>query len=150
MPPLTPDDEDFNIYKSGYYGRFELWLIKDGKTVDIMSLNTHYDRNYIGFIGDFDLVDDDINGDGNADFNIGIMAEDLFEYVVFTVNQKSFDVFLFDEKGSLLSASKHHSEKFKQGSKGELIISLPKDTGGYYEEKYFWNELRIQFESEYK
>ncbi|MCK5763670.1 MAG: hypothetical protein KAH05_06090 [Clostridiales bacterium] len=150
LPPLTPDDENFDIYKSAYYGQFELWLIKDDVTVDILNLNNHFGMRSIGFIGKFDFVDDDINGDGNPDFNIGIMKDDIFEFVVFTVDYKSIKVFLFDGSYILKSAITNHSERFTRGTEGELIITLPKDIGGFYERKYLWNETWVQFESDSK
>lgn len=76
------------------------------------------------------------------------MKDDIFEFVVFTVDYKSIKVFLFDGSYSLKSAPTNHSERFSRGTEGELIITLPKDIGGFYERKYLWNEIWVQFESD--
>ena len=147
VPPPTPDDKNFNIYTSAYYGDFGLQLLEDGRIIDSLSL-TNYFKAIIGFIGDFDLVDDDINGDGLPDFNIGIMKEPYFEFVVFTVKDKSFHVFMFDGSYTLKSTPTNHSDQFERGPEGELLITLPyKHIGGYYEKSYFWNEKSARFES---
>lgn len=136
---LSPEDDDFDIYKSGYYGEFELWLIKDESIVDVLYLNDLFGIKNIGFIGKFDLVGDDLNNDEKMDFNIGIINENYFDYIVFTVNENSFKVFTFDDSKILKSASTHHSEEFERGAEGEIVIMLPKDVGGFYEKRYYWN-----------
>jgi len=136
--PLSPEDDDFDIYKSAYYGEFELWLIKDESIVDLLNLNDLFGVENIGFIGKFDLVRDDLNNDGKMDFNIGIRNENSFNYIVFTVKENSFKVFTFDGSKILKSASTHHSEEFERGAEGEIVITLPKNVGGFYEKRYYW------------
>lgn len=145
--PPTPDDDNFSIYTSAYYGHFSLQLSEDDRVIDSLSLTNHFGA-IIGFIGDFDFVDDDINGDGLPDFNIGIMKEPYFEFIVFTIKDKSFQIFMFDGSYILKSTPTNHSDQFERGPEGELIITLPnKYTAGYYEKRYFWNETSARFES---
>lgn len=137
--PLIPEDDDFDIYKSAYYGEFELRLIKDERIIDSLNLNDCFGLEKIGFIGKFTLADDDINNDGNADFNIGIMNDGIFEFIVFTVRDNKFDAFQFDDSKILMRVSPHHSKNFKKGLDGEIIITLPKEIGGFYEKIYYWD-----------
>lgn len=144
--PFTPEDEAFNIYKSAYYGEFNLFLLKDELIVDTLNLNECFELKDIGFIGKFTLVGDDINCDGFEDYNIGIMNDDEFEFVVFTVIENSFEVFTFDNEKVIKRASTHHSDDFFIGAEGEVIVTLRSGNHGFYEKKYFWDG--VQFLSE--
>lgn len=146
LTPLKPEDEGFSIYKNGYYGEFKLLLLKDELIVDILDLNDCFNLKYIGFIGEFTLVGQDLNNDGIEDYNIGIMGNDDFEFIVFTVKENSFEIFTFDGEEILRRPNPHHSESFLKGSEGELIVAVRGDHR-FYRKRYFWNGL--QFISEW-
>lgn len=139
LTPLTPDDEDFDRYLSGFYGGFELWLVKKGEVVDSLDFNECFGYEKIGFIGTFPIVGEDFNDDGNLDFNIGIIDKRGSVVTFFTVRDDSLDVFTFDGSKTLLRASPHHSEDFQRGPEGELLINR---SGGPFE-KYFWNGIQF-------
>jgi hypothetical protein len=143
VPPLTPDNERFDLYSSGFYGEFELRLVKNETKVDFVNLNDYFGLERIGFVGVFDIVGTDLNGDGNLDFNVGIMDGTGFNYVVFTVQQDELVMFKFDSSKVLESSLKHHSVKFKRSEKDELIIPISRTTGGYCEKCYVWDGMQF-------
>ncbi len=142
LTPLKSEDEGFSIYKSGYYGEFKLLLLKNELIVDILDLNDCFNLKYIGFIGKFTLVGQDLNNDGIEDYNIGIMGNDDFEFIVFTVKENSFEIFTFDGKEILKRPNPHHSESFLKGSEGELIVAVRGDHR-FYRKRYFWNGFQF-------
>ncbi len=142
LVPLKPGDEGFSIYKSGYYGEFKLLLLKDELIVDILDLNDCFNPKHIGFIGKFTLVGEDLNNDGIEDYNIGIMGDDDFEFIVFTVKENSFEIFTFDGKEILRRPNPHHSEGFLKGSEGELIVTV-RGEHRFYRKRYFWNGFQF-------
>jgi hypothetical protein len=142
LTPLKPEDEGFSIYKNGYYGEFKLLLLKNELIVDILDLNDCFNLKYIGFIGEFTLVGQDLNNDGIEDYNIGIMGNDDFEFIVFTVKENSFEIFTFDGEEILRRPNPHHSESFLKGSEGELIVTA-RGEHRFYRKRYFWNGLQF-------
>ncbi len=144
LTPLTPDDEDFDMYNSGFYGAFELWLVKDGEVVDSLDFNECFGYEKIGFVCPFPIVGDDYNDDGNLDFNIGIIDKRGSAVIFFTVKDDSLYVFTFDDSKILMRANLHHSEDIQRGVDGELLINLPKkEGGGYYLERYVWDGVQF-------
>ena len=144
LTPLTPDDEDFDMYNSGFYGAFELWLVKDGEVVDSLKFNECFGYEKIGFVGTFPIKGADYNDDENLDFNMDIIDKRGSGTIVFTVKDDSLYVFTFDDSKTIMRANPHHSEDFQRGADGELIINLPKkEGGGYYLERYFWDGIQF-------
>lgn len=139
LTPLTPNDEGFDRNLSGFYGGFELWLVKDGKVVDSLDFNECFGYEKIGFVGPFLIVGDDYNDDGKLDFNIGIIDKRGSAVIFFTVEENSFQMFTFEGSKTLMRANPHHSEDFQRGTEGELLINRP---GGSYE-KYFWDGIQF-------
>jgi len=142
LTPLKPEDKGFSIYKSRYYGKFKLLLLKDELIVDILDLNDCFNLEYIGFMGKFTLVGEDLNNDGIEDYNIGIMGDDDFEFIAFTVKENSFEIFTFDGEEILNRPNPHHSEGFLKGSEGELIVTV-RGEHRFYRKRYFWNGFQF-------
>jgi hypothetical protein len=145
LTPLTRDDEGFDMYLSGFYGGFELWLVKEGEVVDSLKFNECFGYEKIGFVGTFPINGADYNDDGNLDFNIGIIDKRGSGAIVFTVKDDSFHVFTFDGSKIFRRINPHHSEPYLRGSEGELSIEhFQKEEGGeYYLEKYYWDGMQF-------
>jgi|GEM_PF-4767854 len=70
--PPTPEDKNFSIYESHYYGNFDLICYDtDGNQTDRIALNPLFGNKKMGFSTNFSLIVNYYPRTGKADFNIG-------------------------------------------------------------------------------
>ncbi len=70
--PPTPEDKNFSIYESHYYGKFDLICYDtDGNQTDRIALNPLFGNKKMGFSTNFSLIANYYPRTGKADFNIG-------------------------------------------------------------------------------
>lgn len=135
LPPLTPDDQSFDMYLSGFYGGFDLLLVKQGEIIDSLNFNECFGYEKIGFIGPFSICGADYNDDGNLDFNIGIIDKRGSATIFFTVEEDALQIFTFDGESLVMVANPHHSETYQPRPDGGLVINRP----GEYMDEYVWD-----------
>lgn len=152
--PPTPEDENFDIYRSRYYGKFAVVVIDNkGKEVSKKDLNSYFGNVDIGFIGNFDLIIQDYNKDGCNDFSIGEPTNDggdEFKFVPFSVNSdgilSTLSVTGYKEDNFIYSESVDHTQSFSDSSKGNGINVFvnPKESG-YKTGEYNWDGEKFIF-----
>lgn len=153
--PPTPEDENFDIYRSRYYGKFAV-VVKDnkGKGVSKKDLDSYFGNVDMGFIGNFDLIIQDYNKDGCDDFSIGQFTyngSDEFAFIPFSISKDGILSTLpttgYKDDGYIYCEAANHTDKFSESAQGNGIEVLiyNKKYGGYRKAEYNWNGEKFIF-----
>lgn len=151
--PLSPNEPNFNIYKSTYLGSFDL-LMQDssGKVTSRVVLNKYFGNEALGFMESFPIIFKDYNQDGNPDFIISQPDKDSpeFKYVIFSINSEGIIYNLpavgYKDDGFIYSAGfQTDLSLLGNGEKG-ITVTLSNFNGYQFAQgKYLWNGSKFVF-----
>lgn len=153
--PPKPEDKNFGIYKSGYYGKFAVVAIDNkGNEVSRKDLNSYFGNVDIGFIGKFDLIIQDYNKDGCDDFPIGqytVNGSHEFAFVPFSINKdgvlSNLSTTGYKDDGYIYCEAANHTDEFNESTQGNGIeVDIyNKEYGGYRKAEYNWDGEKFIF-----
>ncbi len=153
--PQTPEDENFDIFKSGYLGRFAVVAIDNkGNEVSRKDLNSYFGNVDIGFIGKFDLIIQDYNKDGCDDFSIGqytFNGSHEFAFVPFSISKdrvlSNLPTTGYKDDGYIYCEAANHTAEFSESTLGNGIeVDIYNEQyGGYKKAEYNWDGKKFIF-----